>query len=128
MTADLTYLVWAVALTIVQVLVASSGGMTQIPLPVLAGNRETSIEGRGWVGRAQRAHRNMLESLVLFASLVLVAHVSGLANATTALGAAVFFYARLVYTVVYWLGIPWLRTAVWTVAVVGLVMILSQLI
>jgi len=128
MTPDLTYLVWAVALTIVQVLVATSGAMTQIPLPVLAGNRETSVEGRGWVGRAQRAHRNMLESLVLFASLVLVAHVSGLANATTALGAAVFFYARLVYTVVYWLGIPWLRTAVWTVAAVGLVMILSQLV
>jgi uncharacterized MAPEG superfamily protein len=128
MTADLTYLVWAVALTIVQVLVASAGAMTQFALPVLVGNRETAIEGRGWVGRAQRAHRNMLESLVLFASLVLVAHVSGLANATTALGAALFFYARLAHVVIYWLGIPWLRTAVWGVAVVGLVMILSQLI
>ena len=27
----------------------------------------------GWAGRAQRAHRNMLESLILFAILVLVA-------------------------------------------------------
>lgn len=128
MTADLTYLVWAVVLTIVQVLVASAGGMTQFSLPVLVGNRETSIDGRGWVGRAQRAHRNMLESLVLFAALVLVAHVSGQANATTALGAAIFFYARLAYAVIYWLGIAWVRTIVWTVAVVGLVMILSQLL
>ena len=47
MTADLTYLVWAVALTIVHVLLASSGAMTQIALPVLAGNRETPVEGRG---------------------------------------------------------------------------------
>jgi uncharacterized MAPEG superfamily protein len=57
-----------------------------------------------------------------------VAHVSCHANATTALGAALFFYARLAYAVIYWLGIAWVRTAVWCVAVAGLVMILSQLI
>jgi uncharacterized MAPEG superfamily protein len=128
MTTELTYLVWAVALTIVQVLVASSGAMTQIPLPVLAGNREAALDARGWVGRAQRAHRNMLESLVLFAALVLVAHVSGRANATTALGAAMFFYARLAYAVIYWIGIAWLRTLVWCIAVAGLVLILLQLL
>lgn len=128
MTADLTYLVWTVALAIVQVLLASSGAMTQIALPVLAGNREAPVEGRGWVGRAQRAHRNLLESLVLFAALVLVAHVSGLANATTALGAAIFFYARLAFLLVYLVGIPWLRTAVWCVSIAGLVVILLQLV
>ena len=128
MTTELTYLVWAVALTIVQVLVASSGAMTQIALPVLAGNREAAVEGRGWVGRAQRAHRNMLESLVLFTALVLVAHVAGKANAMTALGAAIFFYGRLAYAVIYWIGIAWVRTLVWCVAVAGLVLILLQLI
>ena len=128
MTTDLTYLVWAVALTIVQVLVASSGAMIQIPLPVLAGNREAALDARGWVGRAQRAHRNMLESLVLFAALVLVAHVSGRANATTALGAAMFFYARLAYAAIYWFGIAWVRTVAWSLAMVGLVLILLQLI
>ena len=128
MTTELTYLVWAVALTIVQVLVASSGAMTQIALPVLAGNREAAAEGRGWVGRAQRAHRNMLESLVLFAALVLVAHVAGKDNAMTALGAAIFFYGRLAYAVIYWIGMAWVRTLVWCVAVAGLVLILLQLI
>jgi len=128
MTTELTYLVWAVALTIVQVLVASSGAMTQIALPVLAGNREAAVEGRGWVGRAQRAHRNMLESLVLFAALVLVAHVAGKDNAMTALGAAIFFYGRLAYAVIYWIGMAWVRTLVWCVAVAGLVLILLQLI
>jgi uncharacterized MAPEG superfamily protein len=128
MTPDLTYLVWAVALTIVQVLVASSGAMMQIDLPALAGNRDTPAEGRGWVGRAQRAHRNMLESLPLFAALVLVAHVAGRANAMTALGAAMFFYARLAYALIYWLGIAWVRTLVWCVAVAGLILILLQLL
>jgi uncharacterized MAPEG superfamily protein len=86
------------------------------------------VEGRGWVGRAQRAHRNMLESLVLFTALVLVAHVAGKANAMTALGAAIFFYGRLAYAVIYWIGIAWVRTLVWCVAVAGLVLILLQLI
>jgi len=128
MTPDLTYLVWTVVLTILQVLLSVVGAMTQFSLPVLVGNREPPVEGRAWVGRAQRAHRNMLESLALFATLVLVAHVSGLANATTAMGAALFFYARLAYAAIYVIGVPWLRTIVWTVGVVGLLMILLQLL
>lgn len=128
MTADLTYLVWAVVLTLVQLMVTIVGAAGQFALPVLAGNRETAIEGRGWVGRAQRAHRNMLENLVLFAIVVLVAHVSGKANAMTALGAAVFFYSRAAYAVVYWFGVPWLRSAVFTSGMAGLVLILAQLL
>jgi uncharacterized MAPEG superfamily protein len=128
MTPDLTYLAWAVALAILQVVLSVVGAMTQFPLPVLVGNREPPVDGRGWVGRAQRAHRNMIENLVLFAALVLVAHVSGQANATTAMGAALFFYARLVYAAVYVIGIPWLRTLVWTAGAVGLLMILSQVV
>ena len=77
----------------------------------------------GWAGRAQRAHDNMLESLVLFAALVLVAHVSGRANAMSALGAQLFFWARVAYGLVYLIGIEWLRTGVWTVSVVGLLLI-----
>jgi uncharacterized MAPEG superfamily protein len=128
MTPDLKYLVWTVALTIVQLLVAVAGVTTQFAIPVLAGNRETAIEGRGWVGRAQRAHRNMLESLALFAALVLVAQVAGRANAMTAMGAALFFYGRLTYAAIYWAGIAWVRTVAWTVSLAGLVLILLQLL
>ena len=81
------------------------GASTQVPLPLLAGNRETPIECTGWVGRAQRAHRNMLESLALFAILVLVAHVSGRSNEMTTLGAAIYFWGRVGHTAIYWLGI-----------------------
>ena len=98
MTVDLTYLVWTVALTMVQLLVVIIGAMATIPTGILAGNRETPVEAKGWLGRAQRAHRNMLESVALFGILVLVAHVAGKANAMTAMGAAIYFWARLVYT------------------------------
>jgi len=128
MNAELTLLAWTAALAIVQVLLASLGAMTQFSLEVLVGNREIPVEGAGWVGRAQRAHRNLLESLMPFAAMVLVAHAAGVSNATTVLGAQLFFYARVAYAIVYIVGIPWLRTLIWTAGVVGILMILSQVL
>jgi len=49
------------------------------------------------------------------------------ANANSALGAQLYFWARLVYIPVYASGIPFARTAVWTVSIIGLVMVLGAL-
>jgi len=57
-----------------------------------------------------------------------VANATGKANAMTALGAELFFWSRLAYTVIYLAGIPWVRTAAWGVSIVGLLLILVQLI
>ncbi|HEV8390854.1 MAG TPA: MAPEG family protein [Dongiaceae bacterium] len=127
-SADLQLLTWAVALCLVQMVVAVAGATLEVGLPRLAGNREPLPELTGWAGRAQRAHRNMLESLALFAVLVVVAHMAGVANETTVLGAQLFFWARLAYAIVYLIGIPWVRTGVWAVSVVGLIMIFLQLV
>ena len=128
MKPELTWLVLAVLLTFVQMLVAVAGAQLQVGLPTLAANREAMKEYPGWAGRAQRAHRNMLENVVLFAALVLVAVVAGKTNATTLMGAQIFVWARLVYALVYYAGIPWVRTGVWLVSVIGLGMILLQLL
>ena len=127
MKPELMWLLWAVALTFAQMLIAVSGATLQVGLPTLAGNREGLLPCTGWAGRAQRAHRNMLENLALFAALVLIVVVSGKSNSTTLLGAQIFVWARLVYAFVYVAGIPWLRTAVWGVSVVGLLLIFFQL-
>jgi uncharacterized MAPEG superfamily protein len=128
MSPDLKLLVWSTALTLVQSVIAVLGAMIQVGLPALAGNRDNLPAIEGWAGRAQRAHRNMLENFVLFAALVLVAQVAGKANAMTALGANLFFWARLVYAPVYLIGIPYLRTGAWAVSVVGLLQIFLQLV
>ena len=128
MKPELMWLLWAVALTVVQMLVAVTGATLQVGLPKLAGNREGMPEIKGWGGRAARAHRNMLENLVLFAALVLAAAIAGKTNNMTLLGAQIFLYARIAYALVYVAGIPWLRTGVWGVSVVGLAMIFLQLI
>ncbi len=127
MKPEFTLLLWAVLLTVVQAVVAAQGAMLQVGLPMLAGNRDGMPEIRGWAGRAARAHRNMLENLVLFAALVLMAVVAGKTNGTTLLGAQIFFWARLAYAGIYIAGIPWLRTGVWALSVVGLAMIFLQL-
>jgi uncharacterized MAPEG superfamily protein len=128
MSIDIKLLIWSVALTLVQAVIAVIGAQLQVGLPMLAGNREKMPEIVGWAGRAQRAHRNMLENLVLFGLVVLVANATGKANATTALGAELFFWARIAYAVIYLAGIPWARTAAWGVSVVGLLLIFLQLI
>jgi uncharacterized MAPEG superfamily protein len=128
MSLEMKLLVWSAALAFVQVVIAVLGAQMQVGLPTLAGNRENMPVITGWAGRADRAHRNMTHGLLLFAILVLVAQIAGKLDATTALGAQLFFWARLAYAVVYIAGIPWLRTAVWAVSVVGLVMIFSRVI
>lgn len=127
MPIELQLLVWAAILALVQMLVAVMGAQSQISLPVLAGNRDTMPALTGWALRAQRAHINMLESLVVFAIFVLVANATGRLSETTALGANLFFWGRVAYALVYVIGVPWLRTAVWAVSLVGLLMILAEL-
>jgi uncharacterized MAPEG superfamily protein len=128
MTPDLTLLVWAVVLAFLQIVVAAVGTNTQVPLSVLAGNREGMPEATGWAGRAARAHRNMMESLPLFAALVLIAHVAGRVNGTAILGEQIFVWARLAHAAIYTVGLPWIRTVAWAVSVVGMGMILMQLV
>jgi uncharacterized MAPEG superfamily protein len=128
MATELTLLAWTVALTILQLLVAIVGATTQFSPPALAGNREPPLEAKGWVGRAQRAHRNMLESLVPFAALVLIVNAAAVSNEATVLGAKLFLYGRIAYALIYLAGIPWVRTVAWTVSLFGMLMILWQVI
>ena len=128
MKPELNLLVWSVVLTFVQMLVAAQAAFNKVGLMTLVGNREGMPEITGWGGRASRAHYNMLENLVLFASLVLVAVVAGKTNDMTLLGAQLFFWARLAYAAIYVAGIIWVRTLAWLISVVGLILIFAQLV
>jgi uncharacterized MAPEG superfamily protein len=123
MGPELKYLLFSTVLAFVQVLIAAAASNQVVGLPTLAGNRDNLPTFTGFAGRAKRAHLNMIENLVLFSALVLIAVVAQKTNPTTALGAAIFFWARLVYALVYLIGVPWLRTVVWFVSVIGMAMI-----
>lgn len=128
MSPDLKYLLLSTILAFVQVLVAAMGANQAVGLNTLAGNREGLGEIPGWAGRAKRAHLNMIENMVLFAALVLIAAAAGKASAITAMGAMIFFWARIAYAVIYIAGIAWLRTLAWFVSVIGMAMIAWELL
>lgn len=128
MTPDLRLLLWMVALTFLQVVVAALAAMNQVGLNVLAGNRQNLAELSGFAGRAQRAHRNTLENLPLFIALVLIAHIAGKAEGTVLLGAQLFFWSRVAHWLIYLAGIPWLRTAAYAVSVIGLILMFGRLV
>ena len=128
MPVELNMLVWSVALSVLQMLLAVITAQGQVGLPPLVGNRENFPDLTGIAGRASRAHQNMVANLVLFAALALVVVVAGRANAMTALGAQLFFWARLAYAIIYLIGIPWARTGLWAISMVGLVLIFLQVV
>lgn len=115
--------VLTVALTWVMIMTAAtlkSEMWTPAGVVVAAGNREGLPDPVGLAGRSDRAATNMLENLVLFAAILATAALAGTPPPALALGLNVFLFARLVYWLVYLAGIPYLRTAVWAVSIVGL--------
>ena len=56
-------------------------------------------EMRPWVHRAFRAHQNLLETLIPFAAVVLVAHVAGVSTGVTVAAAIAFFWIRVAHAV-----------------------------
>jgi uncharacterized MAPEG superfamily protein len=128
MSIELRLLIWSAALAVVQMVIAVGAAITQVGFLRLIGNRANLPDLTGWADRAQRAQRNTLESLPIFAALVLVAQVAGKTNAATAFGAELFFWARLAYAPVYVIGVPGLRTALWGISFAGLLQVLLQLL
>ena len=57
---------------------------------------------------------------------MLAATIAGKAP-QAAFGATIFFWARLVYWPVYLAGIVYLRTAIWGVSIIGLILIIKEI-
>jgi len=92
------------------------------------GNRENLPEKTKLSGRADRAAQNTLENFIIFFALVSIAHLGKIASPEVVKGAEIFFWARVVYIPVYLIGIPYLRTILWVIGVVGLVIIAKKII
>ena len=129
MSADLFYLTLSAGLCVVLWIPYIAGMIMATGMPKAEDYRSLpSPSLPDWVRRANRAHINMVESLPAFAALVLVAHVTGTANSTTAIAAAAFFWARVAHAVVFWLGVPYLRTLVFAVGVLAQLAIFIQIV
>ena len=75
-------------------------------------------------GRAERALANYVENLVPFVALDLALIATG---HTGGLGATLWILGRIAYLPIYLAGVVYVRTAAWTISVVGLLMMLARL-
>ena len=128
MAPDLTYLAYTAVLTAVLWIPFIVGQVMTSGLVTADSYRDpTPPEVPAWVKRCNRAHLNAVESIAPFAVLVLVAHVASVSNESTAFWAMVFFYARVAHAVVYWLGIPYIRTLVFAAGLVATLAIFAEI-
>ena len=128
MTTELNYLALTLILALVQVFLPAGARTVEFGSKWNAGPRdETPAAKKPLTGRLERAQANLFETLPLFIGAVLIAHVAGQNGALTLWGAALYFWARVVYVPLYAFGVPYVRSLVWTVSFAGLVMILAAL-
>lgn len=127
-TTEIQMLAWAIALGLVHIVLGVGLVTRDKGLKWNMGARDAGGAPVGAVSeRVNRALRNFLETFPLFAAAVLAAAVAGRLDANTALGAQLYFWARVAYLPLYAAGVPYLRTLVWGVSIAGLLMVLAAL-
>lgn len=127
MTTDLWMLAGATLLTWLLIMADATPSILGKGIGWAAGNREEDADPQGAHGRLHRASLNMQENLPLFAAVVLIVAVADKASATSALGAQIFLAARVLHAIVYIAGVPFARTGIWAVSIVGMVMVATAM-
>ena len=129
MTIELSLLAWVLVLAVVQVMLPAMWRNRETGLDYNASPRDEPGPPVGVVtGRLRRAQSNLYETLPLFAAAVLIAHIAGREGALTLWGAWLYLGARIVYVPLYAMGVPYLRSAVWLVSLLGLGLILLAIL
>jgi uncharacterized MAPEG superfamily protein len=129
MTIELKMLAWTLVLAFVQILLFDVARTGQYGLKWNTGPRDEAMPPLNpRAERLRRAQDNLYETLPLFIAAVLIAHVANRENATTALGAQIYFWGRVVYVPLYAFGVRQVRSLVWLVATAGLIMVASRIL
>lgn len=81
-----------------------------------------------WAERAQRAHANAVENLVLFAPAALAVHIVNRGDSLTVAACVLYFFSRLLHYVVYTAGIPVARTLTFFGGWTGIAILVARLL
>ncbi len=129
MTLELKLLALSIVLGLVQIVLASHAASLQRGYVWTAGSRDEAVPIlTGVAGRLERALQNFVETFPLFAAAVLIAHVTATHSWMTEWGVQLYFWARVAYLALYAAGVFLLRSLVWNVATLGIVLILLSLV
>jgi len=126
--SELTCLELSVVLWVVHVVIQASVGNSELPSRYLFTSRDTPAAARGLLyGRATRALANYVENFTPFVAVALGLVVTQRTGAAGAIGATIWLLARIVYIPLYLFDVVYVRTVVWGISIVGLLMMLGRL-
>ena len=126
MTTELTVLAWGAVLALVHIFAAVRVKTRQYGTKWNVGARdETLPPPEPIVGRLARAQANFFETFPIAAAAILIVTAANLENQWTAAGALIWIAARALYLPVYAMGVQKIRTLVFAVSLVGILMILG---
>jgi len=128
MSTELQILAWSIVLGLVQILLSAHAASLQVGYRYTATAREARPPLTGVAGRLERALRNFLETFPLFAAAVLLVEVTDRHGSLSRIGAEMYLAARIVYVPLYAAAAPLIRSLVWNVATVGIMLMLLALV
>ena len=124
-SVEIQMLCWSAVLGLLQLVIATALSVKDQGMPYSLGSRDVPGPAVAMLtGRFKRAFQNFRETFVYFAVAVLVVVALNKTSPNAALGAEIYFWARLLYVPIYAAGVAFVRTLVWTASVVGIVMVL----
>lgn len=124
---EITLLGIAVVIGLVQLFWASAAAQPHRGLEWNVGPRDEPVPLPGKAGRLQRASANYRETFPMFAAALIGAYLLGDISPLTAWGSLLYVAARAVYVPLYAFGVSYVRSLVWVVSIIGIIMILVAL-
>ena len=125
---EMAALAASVVLLIVQVFLQALTATADLGLEWNASPRDEARKPGVLAGRSERALKNLLETYPAFVALALALVVTGQSGQLGAGGAWLWLSARVVYVLLYLIGVPYVRSVVWLGSVFGLAIMFFSLI
>lgn len=123
MSIELTYLIWSAALAFAYLVVQSTAYRMDYGLMFAGSQRDNERPPNKWAARGEKALRNFLETYGVFIALAVATEIAGRSDGLTQWGTQIWFWARIAYLPAYFIEVPLVRSAFWTVSMVGLAML-----
>ena len=89
-----------------------------VKLSYLFSSRDNEANTSIYIDRANRSLNNLFETLPIFIGLVLLSIINDVDNSLLAM---IWLLARIIYVPVYIVGINYLRTGIWAIALICLI-------
>lgn len=125
--AELLLLGLAILIGIVNLVWAGAAARRQEPRGWALGARDEPVQHTGVAARLQRSFANFMETFPLFAAAVLTCAALDKFGAQTLWGAALYVASRALFVPLYATGVAVIRTIVWIVGVIGLLMVVAAI-